>query len=141
MTQYYLQLFWINNSISFFVIIDFCCLLSWLFFLGLFAAAFDLKIEWVIVKGISHFGSGNSTAEKSWESHACMMAASLVSNMLKDSVVFKQWPHYNDNNEGMCKFFTFVQTFKFWLSTLVENITNDCQRFGASPFYIFRVLI
>ena len=115
---------------------------SSLFFLGLFAAAFDLKIEWVIVKGISHFADDNKPAEKSWESHACIMAASLVSNMLKDSVVFKQWPHYNDNNDGVCKFFTFVKAFKFWLSTLVENITNDCQRFGASPLYIiFRVLI
>ena len=60
-------------------------------------AAHDLKIEWVIVKGISHFGNGSSSTEKSWKSHACVMAASLVSNMLKNSVVFKQWPHY----EGM----------------------------------------
>ncbi|CAH3180179.1 unnamed protein product, partial [Porites lobata] len=63
---------------------------------GLFAAAHDLKIEWVIVKGISHFADGNNPAEKSWESHACIMAASLVSNMLKDSFVFQQWPHYED---------------------------------------------
>ncbi|XP_073255144.1 uncharacterized protein [Porites lutea] len=63
---------------------------------GLFAAAHDLKIEWVIVKGISHFADGNNPAEKSWESHACIMAASLVSNMLKDLFVFEQWPHYED---------------------------------------------
>ncbi|CAH3180182.1 unnamed protein product, partial [Porites lobata] len=63
---------------------------------GLFAAAHDLKIEWVIVKGISHFPDGNNSAEKSWESHACIMAASLVSNMLKDPFVFEQWPHYED---------------------------------------------
>ena len=69
-----------------------------LFFPGLFAAAHDLKIEWVIVKGISHFADGNNPAEKSWESHACIMAASLVSNMLKDPFVFEQWPHY----EGRC---------------------------------------
>ncbi|CAH3105222.1 unnamed protein product [Porites lobata] len=67
---------------------------------GLFAAAHDLKIEWVIVKGISHFADGNNPAEKSWESHACIMAASLVSNMLKDSFVFQQWPHYEDLSAG-----------------------------------------
>ncbi|XP_073254776.1 uncharacterized protein [Porites lutea] len=63
---------------------------------GIFAAAHDLKIEWVIVKGISHFADGNNPAENSWESHACIMAASLVSNMLKDPFVFEQWPHYED---------------------------------------------
>ncbi|CAH3158747.1 unnamed protein product, partial [Porites evermanni] len=61
---------------------------------GLFAAAHDLKIEWVIVKGISQFADGTKPAENSWESHACLMAASLVSNMLKDPFVFEQWPHY-----------------------------------------------
>ena len=71
-----------------------CCLFVCLFFSGLFTAAHDLKIEWVIVKGISHFGNGNNPTEESWESHACIMAASLVSYMLKDSIVFEQWPHY-----------------------------------------------
>ena len=74
------------------------CILNYksfaVFFPGLFVAAHDLKIEWVIVKGISHFAYGNNPAEKSWESHACIMAASLVSNILKDSFVFQQWPHY-----------------------------------------------
>ncbi|CAH3180201.1 unnamed protein product [Porites lobata] len=63
---------------------------------GLFAAAHDLKIEWVIVKGISHFANSNNPAENSWKSHACIMAASLVSNMFKDPFVFEQWPHYED---------------------------------------------
>ena len=48
----------------------------------------------MIVKGISHFADSNNPAEKSWESHACIMAASLVSYMLKDSFVFEEWPHY-----------------------------------------------
>ena len=73
-------------------------LIIFCFFPGLFVAAHDLKIEWVIVKGISHFADDNNPAENSWESHACVMAASLVSNMLKDPFVFEQWPHY----EGRC---------------------------------------
>ena len=98
-----------------------CC-----FFPGLFAAAHDLKIEWVIVKGISHFADGNNPAENSWESHACIMAASLVSNMLKDPYVFEQWPHY----EGRCRApllnhviinpYLCTEGQCFWLSTEVD---------------------
>ena len=97
-----------------------------LFFPGLFAAAHDLKIEWVIVKGISHFADGNNPAENSWESHACIMAASLVSNMLKDPFVFEQWPHY----EGRCRApllnhviinpYLCTEGQCFWLSTEVD---------------------
>ena len=64
---------------------------------GLFAAAHDVNIEWVIVKGISHFSDDSNTPNESWKSFASIMAASLVSNMLSDPVVFKEWPHY----EGM----------------------------------------
>jgi len=61
---------------------------------GLFAAAHDVNIEWVIVKGISHFSDDSNTPNESWKSFASIMAASLVSNMLNDPVVFKEWPHY-----------------------------------------------
>ena len=63
-------------------------------FIGLFAAAYDLNLEWVIVKGISHFSDDSNTPNESWKSFASIMAASLVSNMLNDPVVFKDWPHY-----------------------------------------------
>ena len=65
---------------------------------GLFAAAHDMNIEWVIVKGISHFSDDSNTPDKSWKSFASIMAASVVSNMLNDPVVFKKWPHYEGNN-------------------------------------------
>ena len=61
---------------------------------GLFAAAHDMNIEWVIVKGISHFSDDSNTPYEPWKSFASIMAASLVSNMLNDPVVFKEWPHY-----------------------------------------------
>ena len=65
---------------------------------GLFAAAYDMNIEWVIVKGISHFSDDSNTSDESWKSFASIMAASLVSNMLNDPVVFKEWPHYEGIN-------------------------------------------
>ena len=64
---------------------------------GLFAAAHDMNIEWVIVKGISHFSDDCKTPYEPWKSFASIMAASLVSNMLNDPVVFKEWPHYEGN--------------------------------------------
>ena len=63
-------------------------------FIGLFAAAHDLNLEWMIVKGISHFSDDGNTPNESWKSFASIMAASLVSNMLNDPVIFKDWPHY-----------------------------------------------
>ena len=68
----------------------------WFFFplTGLFAAAYDMNIEWVIVKGISHFSDDSKTPDESWKSFASIMAASVVSNMLNNPVVFKEWPHY-----------------------------------------------
>ena len=60
--------------------------------LGIFAASHDMKSEWVVVKGMSHFA--DSRTHESWETFACVMAASLVSNILCDSCVFEQWPHF-----------------------------------------------
>jgi len=68
-----------------------CCYL-----LGIFTAAHDLKSEWVVVKGVSGFA--DSSANKLWETFTSVMAASLVSNILSDTFVFKQWPHHG----GMC---------------------------------------
>ena len=70
------------------------CFVFPLIITGLFAAAHDMNIEWVIVKGISHFSDDSNTSDESWKSFASIMAASLVFNMLNDPVVFKEWPHY-----------------------------------------------
>ena len=62
--------------------------------LGVFVAAHDMKIEWVIVKGVCHFINDPDPPDELWKSFACTMAASLVSNMLNDPLVFKDWTHY-----------------------------------------------
>ncbi|XP_022807169.1 uncharacterized protein LOC111344229 [Stylophora pistillata] len=59
-----------------------------------FAAAYNLKTEWLIVKGIKDFVNDRSS-NKQWEEFACVMAASLVANLLGDTEVFKDWPHFN----------------------------------------------
>ena len=67
---------------------------------GLFAAAHDMKIEWLVVKGVCGFVQGAASTNDSWKTFACVMAASVVSNILSNSFVFGDWPHYG----GTCTF-------------------------------------
>ena len=56
----------------------------------------------MIVQGISHFFNDGNAPNESWKSFASIMAASLVSNMLNDLVVFKEWPHYEGISPVFC---------------------------------------
>ncbi|XP_022809479.1 uncharacterized protein LOC111346462, partial [Stylophora pistillata] len=60
----------------------------------LFAAAHDMKMEWLVVKGVREFIHGSGSKNDSWKNFACVMAASVVSNLLGNPFVFEDWPHY-----------------------------------------------
>ena len=60
-------------------------------FSGVYAAAHDFKTEWVVIKGIKDFVDES----KKWKQIACVMAASVVANILNDPVIFQDWPHFN----------------------------------------------
>ena len=60
---------------------------------GVFTAAYDTQLEWLIVKGIADFADGKQVNAGSWETCASAMAASLVSHILRDPGVFRTWPH------------------------------------------------
>ena len=47
-----------------------------------------------MVKGISNYADDNESMTEKWSSFASAMAASVVTNILSDHNVFKQWPHY-----------------------------------------------
>ena len=66
---------------------------------GVFTAAFDSGIEWLIVKGIADYAVSCSAQQnaKSWRRCACVMAASLVMHILSNPTVFRSWPHYKGN--------------------------------------------
>lgn len=66
-------------------------------FLGIFTAAFDTQIEWLIVKGIAGYADCAQLTSEGWPSCASVMAASLVTHILSDPVVFRSWPHYQGN--------------------------------------------
>ncbi|XP_067018133.1 5'-methylthioadenosine/S-adenosylhomocysteine nucleosidase-like isoform X2 [Acropora muricata] len=65
---------------------------------GLYAAAHDLGIEWVVIKGVSDY-AGDHEPASDWRLFSSLMAASLVAHMLTKvhSVQgFKEWRHYGD---------------------------------------------
>ena len=61
---------------------------------GVFTAAFDDQIEWLIVKGIADYADGAESITESWRPFASVMAASVVAHILNDPGVFRTWPHY-----------------------------------------------
>ncbi|PFX13495.1 Protein NLRC5 [Stylophora pistillata] len=62
---------------------------------GVFAAAHDFKTEWGVVKGIKNFVDDRKSSSKTWKQIACVMAASVVANILSDPIIFQDWPHFN----------------------------------------------
>ncbi|XP_068700177.1 NLR family CARD domain-containing protein 3-like isoform X2 [Montipora foliosa] len=64
---------------------------------GVFAAAYDEKIEWVVVKGVASFVNQAQLSRSEWMSFASTMAASVVAKMLNNPVVFEEWPHCNQD--------------------------------------------
>ena len=62
---------------------------------GLLAAAYDDKVEWVIVKGVASFGDPTQPSNGDWMAFASVMAASVVANVLNDPNIFRGWPHYS----------------------------------------------
>ncbi|XP_022808217.1 nucleotide-binding oligomerization domain-containing protein 2-like [Stylophora pistillata] len=62
----------------------------------LLTAAYDLRIEWLVVKAIADFADGTDI-RSSWKGFASAMAASVVFHLLSDPSVFKDWPHYKEN--------------------------------------------
>ena len=64
-------------------------------YLGVFTAAFDNQLEWLVVKGIADYADGEQVNSERWVSCASVMAASLVSHILSDPAVFRSWPHFS----------------------------------------------
>ncbi|XP_066019784.1 NLR family CARD domain-containing protein 4-like isoform X2 [Pocillopora verrucosa] len=62
---------------------------------GVFSAAHELKMEWVVIKGISGYADGTE-AKETWQTFASVTAASLVVSILKECSIFEDWPHYKD---------------------------------------------
>ena len=51
-------------------------------------------MEWVVIKGISHYADVREPETKEWRQFSSVMAASVVNHILKEPDVLKDWPHY-----------------------------------------------
>ena len=79
---------------------------------GVFTAAFDSGIEWLLVKGIADYADSSCAKQnaKSWRQCASVMAASLVMHILSNPTVFCSLPHYKGNFDKpqFCLFVCFL---------------------------------
>ena len=84
---------------------------------GFYTAAFDLQVEWLVVKGIANYADGSLNTNENWSKFASANAASLVAKILNDAVVFKRWPHYQGNDAHVTKgrFVSLVNIECTWL--------------------------
>ena len=67
---------------------------------GVFSAAHVLKMEWVVIKGVSSYVDGTASLTEDWKPFASAMAASVVKNMLRTPAVFEGWSHYQSSDMG-----------------------------------------
>ena len=74
---------------------------------GVFSVAHDLKMEWVVIKGISGYADGTE-AKETWQTFASVTAASLVVSILKECSIFEDWPHYKGKQINFCLFWLVV---------------------------------
>jgi len=61
---------------------------------GVYVAAYDMKMEWLVVKGMAGYADGTECDLDKWAHFASVMAASVVNNILLDSVIFQSWPNF-----------------------------------------------
>ena len=95
---------------------------------GVFTAAFDSGIEWLIVKGIADYADSSSAQQntKSWRRFASVMAASLVMHILSNPTVFCSWPHHKGSFDKSQ--FCFVCLFSVLLCFFyVPQIQKCCE--------------
>ncbi|KAL9965349.1 hypothetical protein ACROYT_G029138 [Oculina patagonica] len=89
---------------------------------GVFAAAHDLKTEWVVVKGIKDYADGSQSSNDQRGTFACVMAASVVANILSDPVIFEEWPHYSPDSNG-----SLMPAVSAYTSALKASIGNQTE--------------
>ena len=68
---------------------------------GVYSAAYDLNVEWIIIKGVSDFADGKNSEKNAWRPFASIMAASFVAHILSNPIIFEDWPHYNDGKTSL----------------------------------------
>ena len=104
-------------------------------FIGLYAAAHDMDIEWIVIKGISDYADGTKSETDSWKQFASLMAASLTAHILSDTIVFQDWHHYGSASECWtfrARVFTYFSNAICPLNSCIFHIQiNEFYRFST----------
>ena len=97
---------------------------------GFYTAAFDLQVEWLVVKGIANYADGSVNTNENWGKFASANAASLVAKILNDAVVFQRWPHYqgNDDHANKGRFVSLVNRMYYCIVWLVIAYEIRCKK-------------
>ena len=90
--------------------------------IGLHAAAHDLDIPWIIIKGISDHKDGRKSGTDCWKKFASLMAASLTVHILSDPIVFQDWTHYSETSEYYNKLSATVTCFTPLICQCKRNV-------------------
>ena len=67
---------------------------------GFVAAAHDLKMEWILIKGIKDYVNGDQPSSDEWGVFASVMAASVVANILRDPIIIQDWCHSGEGKRA-----------------------------------------
>ena len=94
----------------------------------MYAAAHNLDIEWVVIKGISGYADGRKVKD-SWREFASFMAASLMAHILSDTVAFQALQHYGSASE----YWTFRKHVEFSNAISYSFLRLSC---GFGPLII-----
>ena len=92
---------------------------------GVFAAAYDEKVEWVVVEGVASFFNQTQPSSSEWMSFASTMAASVVAKMISDPGVFKEWPHCNQGKLHYVKSGCLMQLYVKYVTNNNNNNNNS----------------
>ncbi|CAH3117385.1 unnamed protein product, partial [Pocillopora meandrina] len=95
---------------------------------GVFSAAHELKMEWVVIKGISGYADGTETKE-TWQTFASVTAASLVVSILKECSIFEDWPHYKGKQINFVIFFSMWEKENFYQATCFLSTDSSVTEF------------
>ena len=93
---------------------------------GVYSAAHDLNVEWIIIKGVSDFADGKNSEKNAWRPFASIMAASFVAHILSNPIIFEDWPHYNNGKTSLLPSSGDYQTDVF-------NFSNEKDATDSAP--------
>ena len=97
---------------------------------GVYSAAHDLNVEWIIIKGVSDFADGKESETNAWSSFASLMAASFVAHILSNPIIFEDWPHYNNGKTSLLPSSGDYQTdvFNYYQMIIIKQTNQQCSK-------------